>query len=78
MKPNFGMEVLESVKCAVGVCGKRDLGVDVFSVSEFVIKCDSKNFTILCVRNLIVVMSNWLKTCTGSDVFIEYCNCALL
>ena len=78
MKPNFGMEVLESVKCAVGVISKRDLGVDVFSVGEFVIKSDSKNFTVLCVRYVIVVMSDWLKTCTCSGIFIEYCSCALL
>ena len=63
------MEVLESVKCAVGVISKRDLGVDVFSVGEFVIKSDSKNFTVLCVRYVIVVMSK-LYPSTTSFIFL--------
>ena len=72
------MEVLKSVKCTVGVIGKGNLGVDVFHVCEFVVKSDSKNFTILCVWYVVVVVSDRLKTSTGSGIFIENGSCAFL
>ena len=78
VESSFGVKMLKSIKCTVCVCSQEDFGVDVFIVSEFVIKCDSKNFTILCIRDVVIVVPNWLKTCTGSIDFIKNCDCAFL